>query len=92
MHLMILFVLVISMLIGLLRIVKGPEEADRMLAVQLFSTTGIAMLLVIGELTGRTGILNIALCFALLAPITLTAFIRMVSKPMAGKSGISKSQ
>ncbi len=81
MYLMILLLLVVAMLIGLLRIIQGPAETDRMLAIQLFSSTGIAMLLVIGEWTDSASVLNIALCFALLAPITITAFMGMISKP-----------
>ena len=39
-------VLLMSVLAGLWRVVRGPTTADRMLAAQLFGTTGVAILLV----------------------------------------------
>ncbi|MDX1693850.1 MAG: monovalent cation/H+ antiporter complex subunit F [Ketobacteraceae bacterium] len=75
----IVILLFLSMLIGLWRVIKGPLESDLMLSVQLFSTTGIAILLVLGKMESIPPTINIALCFALLAPVTLVAFLRMAS-------------
>ena len=39
------FFLLLNIAAGLLRIVRGPTRVDRMLAAQLFGTTGVAVLL-----------------------------------------------
>ena len=38
--------------LGLLRILRGPGDADRMMAVQLIATGGIAALVLVGAVTG----------------------------------------
>ena len=38
-------ILLISLLVGVVRIFLGPTQADRMLAAQLFGSVGVAILL-----------------------------------------------
>ena len=61
---------------GLVRIVRGPTSGDRMLAAQLFGTTGVAILLLLAE-AGETALLDIALVFAVLAAVNTVAFVRL---------------
>ena len=61
---------------GMWRVLRGPTEADRMLAAQLFGTTAVAILLLLAELTSATPLLDVALVFALLAAVTAVAFVR----------------
>ena len=70
-------VLLITLLLGLVRVVRGPGAADRMLAAQLFGTTGVAILLIQAVATGRSGLLDVALVLAVLAPITAVAFVHL---------------
>lgn len=66
--------LLLNIGVGLLRILRGPTPFDRLLAVQLFGTTGTAILLVL-SLTGNTeAFQNIALVFALLAGVLSVVF------------------
>ena len=44
--------LMFSLFLGLLRVLRGPGAADRMLAVQLIGTAGVGMLLLLGPLLG----------------------------------------
>ncbi|MFZ1538541.1 MAG: sodium:proton antiporter, partial [Chromatiaceae bacterium] len=44
------FVLV-TVALGLTRILRGPDDADRMLATQLLGTGGVAALLLVGAAT-----------------------------------------
>lgn len=60
---------------GLLRILRGPERADRMLAAQLFGTTGVAILLVLAAATEVRGLRDVALVFVLLAPVNAVVFV-----------------
>ena len=69
-------VLVLSLAGGLVRIVRGPTRLDRLLAAQLLGTTGVAMLLVMGEALDRPGLRDVAVLFALLAAFNVLAFVR----------------
>ncbi len=68
------FVLV-TVAVGLVRILWGPGEADRMLAAQLLGTGGVAALLLFGVATGVAAIADIALVLALLAAFASVAFV-----------------
>ncbi len=71
--------LVLNILAGLWRVLKGPNPADRMVAAQLFGTTGVATLLLLAQALESPFIRNAALLFALLTVMTVLAFIRNTS-------------
>jgi multicomponent Na+:H+ antiporter subunit F len=62
--------------LGLVRILRGPSDADRMMAVQLFGTGGIAALLLLGAATGSVAVTDVALTLALLATFACIAFVK----------------
>jgi multicomponent Na+:H+ antiporter subunit F len=70
------FVLV-TVAIGLLRILTGPTEADRVMAAQLLGTGGIAVLLLLAEAGDVPALADVALVLALLAAFVSIAFTRM---------------
>jgi multicomponent Na+:H+ antiporter subunit F len=74
-----LFVLAMVAL-GLMRILRGPGDADRMMAAQLLGTGGIAVLLLLAAATGVTAAVDVALTLALLAVFAAAVFA-------AGKTG-----
>lgn len=61
---------------GMLRVLRGPTAVDRMLAAQLFGTTAVAILLLLGQAYGDMALVDVALLFALLAAVTTVAFVR----------------
>ena len=67
--------LFLNLLAGLIRVVRGPEPPDRMLAAQLLGTTGVGILLLLGEGMGEPALRDVALLFALLAILTVFAFV-----------------
>jgi len=67
--------------VGLLRVFRGPTTADRMLSVQLFGTTGVAVLLLLAKSWGAPVLLDVALIFALLAPVAVVALVRRLWIP-----------
>lgn len=71
--------LLLNVIFGLVRVQRGPTLADRMLVAQLFGTTGVAVLLILGADPGMSALRNVALIFAILAPITVVAFIKHTS-------------
>ncbi len=68
--------LLLNLLAGMWRILKGPAAADRMLASQLFGTTAVAILLLLAQIESLMALRDVALVFALLAAITAIAFVR----------------
>ena len=68
--------LLVNLLVGLWRALRGPTAADRLLTVQLFSTTSVAVLLLQARLEHSYSLRDIALVFALLGAITAVAFVR----------------
>lgn len=70
--------LVLNIAAGLARVLWGPTAHDRMLAAQLFGTSGVATLLVLAQAHGETSLRDVALVFALLAALAAVAFVRRV--------------
>jgi multicomponent Na+:H+ antiporter subunit F len=75
-YLALALVLIFTLAAGLRRILRGPTPADRMLAAQLFGTTAVAVLLLLAEAAGQPAVRDVALVFALLAAVTMVAFVR----------------
>lgn len=65
-----------TIIIGLIRVERGPSPADRMLAAQLFGTTGVAMLLLLSVGLDMPSLRDVGLVFALLAAMTVVAFVK----------------
>jgi multicomponent Na+:H+ antiporter subunit F len=60
---------------GLWRVLRGPAAADRLMAVQLLSTGGIAVLLILGAARPQAGLAEVALVLALLGAFASVAFV-----------------
>ena len=69
------FVLVLVAL-GLVRALRGPGDADRMMAAQLLGSGGIAALLLGGAATGDGSVVDVSLTLALLAAFASIAFVK----------------
>ena len=67
-------VLLLTIVAGLIRIVRGPTPGDRMLAAQLFGTTGVAVVLLFAFAMDTPRLLDLALVFAVLAAVIGIAF------------------
>jgi multicomponent Na+:H+ antiporter subunit F len=70
------FFLLCSMTGGFIRVWKGPLPADRMLAAQLFGTTGVAILALLADALAMPALLDVALVLALLAAMAVVVFVR----------------
>jgi multicomponent Na+:H+ antiporter subunit F len=70
-------VLLLVMLAGLLRVMRGPSRADSMLSAQLIGTNGVAVLLLLAQAHGQWALLDAALILALLAAVAAVAFVRL---------------
>lgn len=68
--------LLLTMALGLVRVMRGPSGADRILGVQLLGTAGIAVLLLLGAAFQMPALADVALIFALLAAVSVAALTR----------------
>ncbi len=71
--------LALNILAGLWRVMAGPKPEDRMVAAQLFGSTGVATLLLLSQALDSPYIKNAALVFALLTVMAVLAFVRNTS-------------
>ncbi len=69
--------LLLTLIIGLWRVLLGPRRVDRLLAVQLFGTTGTALLLVLAQWQGAPALRDAALVLALLAAMISAALVQL---------------
>jgi multicomponent Na+:H+ antiporter subunit F len=67
--------------LGLIRILRGPSIADRIMAAQLLGTGGIAVLLLIAAATRVPAATDVALSLALLAAFASVAFVNGIAGP-----------
>ena len=85
------FVLVMSAL-GLLRVLRGPGNADRILSVQLIGSAGGAILLLLAVATKTPSIVDVALMLALLATFASVGFLREASGTPNDRSNAADSE
>ncbi len=72
-------VILLIVAVGLFRLLRGPGDADRLMAVQLLGTGGIALVLLIGVATATPAMVDVALTLALLAAFAGVALVRAVT-------------
>ena len=75
-YIFIATLLLLTLIAGLWRVLRGPSPADRMMAAQLFGTTAVAILLLLAQAFDQQTLRDVALVFALLAAVTVVAFVR----------------
>ena len=68
-------VILATVALGLVRILRGPSNADRMMAALLLGTAGVAALLLQGTATGVEAVVDVALTVSLLAAFAGIAFV-----------------
>ena len=82
----IALVLLLTLVVGLLRVWRGPAPEDRMLSAQLFGTTGVGIMLVLAEVLHQPALRNVALVLAVLAVLAVVAFVGRVGADPAEAS------
>jgi multicomponent Na+:H+ antiporter subunit F len=76
-------VVLMSVVAGMARVIRGPTSADRMLAALLFGTSGVAVLLLLARTMNAPALNDVALVFVVLAAVTTVAFVRLVWNPVS---------
>lgn len=67
-------VIMLSLLLGLVRVLMGPGTANRMMATLLIGTSGVGLLLVMSLILEQPALIDVALILALLAAVAAAAF------------------
>ncbi len=67
--------LLLNIVVGLVRILRGPTAADRMLAAEMFATSAIVIVLLLAFVTGSFALVDVALIFSLLAALACVTFV-----------------
>jgi multicomponent Na+:H+ antiporter subunit F len=69
--------------VGLVRVLRGPGDVDRLMAAQLLGTGGIAALLLLAEAMSVSAAGDVALILALLAAFISVAFVNGIARSRA---------
>lgn len=65
--------------VGLLRVLRGPDQADRLMSAQLVGSGGVAVLLLLSAATDTSSVVDVALLLALLAAVASVGFVNKAS-------------
>ncbi len=72
-----LFAVLVTMGLALVRAVRGPTLYDRILAVNMFGTKTVLVVVIIGFVVGRPQFLDIALFYALVNFVGTVAVLKL---------------
>lgn len=74
-------VILLSVAVGLVRVLRGPTSADRMMAAQLMGTGGIAGMLLLAYASQVVAVVDVALLLAVVSGFAGIAFARSGKNP-----------
>jgi multicomponent Na+:H+ antiporter subunit F len=80
-------VLLISIAVALVRLIKGPDAADRIVALDLISMLIVAFLATESIYAGETSFLDVAIAYALIAFLGTVALARFLIRSPQRKPG-----
>jgi len=75
-----LYILILSFLLGLIRLVKGPALADRVVALDLLAFIAMAIVLLIMVITGRKEYMDIVIVGSLIVFIATVSISKYLTK------------
>jgi multicomponent Na+:H+ antiporter subunit F len=75
MYIVVSIAILVTMVLALVRALKGPTVYDRVLAVNVFGTKTVLLLSVIAFLYGRPDFLDLALAYALINMVGILAVL-----------------
>ena len=80
MYVVVSLAILITMVLALVRALRGPSVYDRVLAVNMFGTKTVLLLSVIAFLFGRPDFLDLALAYALINLVGVLAVLEFIQK------------
>jgi multicomponent Na+:H+ antiporter subunit F len=85
-----LVVLLVSIFLALVRLIKGPDAADRIVALDLVSVLIVAFLAAYSIFSGETSFLDVAIGYALIAFLGTVALARFLLRSAIRRSENAK--
>ena len=70
----------VAALLGAIRLLRGPTHADRIVALDLFLASAVALCIAAALGTGRTAYLDVAIGLALVSFVGTVAWARLVDR------------
>ncbi len=67
-----------TMLLALMRALRGPSVYDRIVAVNVFSTKTVLLIALITYLTGHADLIDVALVYALVNFVAIVTVLKLV--------------
>ena len=80
MYVAVSLAILVTMILALVRALRGPTVYDRVLAVNMFGTKTALLLSVIAFLFGRPDFLDLALAYALINLVGVLAVLEFIQK------------
>jgi multicomponent Na+:H+ antiporter subunit F len=74
----------LNIVVGMVRILRGPTAADRMLAAEMFATSAVVIVLLMAVVSSNLALIDVALVFALLAALASVTFVSRAWSAIAG--------
>ncbi len=84
--------LLLNVVVGMVRILRGPTAADRMLAAEMFATSAVVIVLLMAVVSGNLALIDVALVFALLAALASVTFVGRAWSAMADNGSAAKGE
>jgi len=81
-----LVVLLVSIFLALVRLIKGPDAADRIVALDLVSVLIVAFLAAYSIFSGETSFLDVAIGYVLIAFLGTVALARFLMRSAIRRS------
>ena len=72
--------LLLALCISVARVLTSDSLANRMLAIQLLGSIGVALLLLWGQMSGAASLFDVALVLALLSAVSTVALTRIAPR------------
>ena len=92
MYVPVTIAIVLTMLMALVRALKGPTLYDRILALNMFGTVTVMLLSVMAFMAGRPDFLDIAMIYGLMNFIGTTAVLKFFRYGHLGGTGHEEEQ
>ncbi len=84
-NIIVISAILISMLLILIRALRGKTLFDRMLAANSFGTKTVILIVMLGFITNNTMYLDIALVYVMINFIATIGFLKFLTKDSLGK-------
>ena len=91
MYLVVSLAILVTMVLALVRALRGPSVYDRVLAVNMFGTKTVLLLAVIAYLLGRPDFLDLALAYALINLVGILAVLEFFQNSTRG-NGVNEHE